>query len=35
MFGNSLYVNNARYATFPGPDTEFWLTKLNIKDVQP
>jgi sugar lactone lactonase YvrE len=35
MFGNSLYVNNARYTTFPGPDTEYWLTKLNIKDVQP
>jgi hypothetical protein len=35
MFGNSLYVNNARYLTFPGPDTEYWLTKLDIKDVQP
>jgi len=35
MFGNSLYVNNARYTTFPGPDTEYWLTKLDIKDVQP
>lgn len=35
MFGNSLYVNNARYNTFPGPDTEYWLTKLNIKNLQP
>jgi hypothetical protein len=35
MFGNSLYVNNARYNTFPGPDTEYWLTKLDINDVQP
>jgi hypothetical protein len=35
MFGNSLYVNNARYYTFPEPDTEYWLTKLSIRDVQP
>ena len=35
MFGNSLYVNNARYLTEPEADTEYWLTKLSIKDVQP
>jgi sugar lactone lactonase YvrE len=35
MFGNSLYVNNARYTTFPESDTEYWLTRLNIKDIQP
>ena len=29
--GNSLYVNNARYTTFPEADTEYWLTKLKIK----
>ena len=31
IFGNSLYVNNARYTTFPEPNTPFWLTKLNIR----
>ncbi|MDO8861638.1 hypothetical protein Q6D67_07980 [Haliea sp. E1-2-M8] len=34
MHGNSLYVNNARYSTFPGPDTEYWLTRVNITGVQ-
>ena len=34
MFGNSLYVNNARYADFPGLPTEYWITKLNIDDAQ-
>jgi hypothetical protein len=40
MFGDSLYVNNARYDDFPGclpddgPCTEYWVTKLNIYDVQ-
>ena len=42
MHGDSLYVNNARYADFPGcfdPNdetscTEYWVTKLNIYDVQ-
>ena len=38
IHGNSLYVNNARYFNFPGclPDgcTEYWITKLNIYDVQ-
>ena len=39
--GDSLYVNNARYFNFPGclpePDgcTEYWITKLNIYDVDP
>jgi sugar lactone lactonase YvrE len=32
--GDSLYVNNARYCDFPGPPTEYWVTKLNIYDVQ-
>jgi len=38
IFGNSLYVNNARYVLFdlffPGPfppDTQYWLTKLGIR----
>jgi len=33
IFGNSLYVNNARYATPfpPAPDTPFWVTKLKIR----
>mgnify|MGYP001827497946 CR=1 FL=1 len=33
IFGNSLYVNNARYATPfpPEPDTPFWVTKLKIR----
>jgi len=31
FFGNSLYVNNARYLTFPEADTEYWLTRLDIK----
>src|SRR6056297_908479 len=35
MFGGSLYVNNARYLTFPGPDTEYWITRLDVMDVQP
>jgi sugar lactone lactonase YvrE len=32
IFGNSLYVNNARYTIEfpPAPDTPFWITKLNI-----
>jgi hypothetical protein len=34
MHGDSLYVNNARYADFPGLPTEYWVTKLNIFDVQ-
>jgi len=32
--GDSLYVNNARYWDIPGPPTEYWITKLNIYDVQ-
>jgi hypothetical protein len=31
IFGNSLYVNNARYAEFPGGDTEYWITKLKLR----
>ena len=31
IFGNSLYVNNARYTTFPEPNTPYWLTKLNTR----
>jgi sugar lactone lactonase YvrE len=34
IFGNSLYVNNARYSQYPWVGTEFWITKLNIYDVQ-
>jgi sugar lactone lactonase YvrE len=34
MHGDSLYVNNARYFDFPGPPTEYWITKLNIYDVE-
>jgi hypothetical protein len=32
--GNSLYVNNARYFTFPESTTEYWITKLDISDVE-
>jgi sugar lactone lactonase YvrE len=32
FFGNSLYVNNARYTTFPEADTEYWLTRLDIRE---
>ena len=35
MFGNSLYVNNGRYYDFPTPETKYWITKLDIRDVQP
>ena len=34
MHGDSLYVNNARWGEFPEPDTQYWITKLNIYDVQ-
>jgi len=34
MHGDSLYVNNARYWDFPGLPTEYWITKLNIYDVE-
>jgi sugar lactone lactonase YvrE len=30
MFGGTLYVNNARYEVFPEPDTEYWLTRLQL-----
>jgi sugar lactone lactonase YvrE len=35
IFGNSLYVNNARYYDFPVPENKYWITKLDIRDVQP
>jgi len=35
IFGNSLYVNNARYCVDPqpatGPDAEYWVTKITIR----
>lgn len=32
LFGNSLYVNNARYEIFPSPpDSQYWVTKLSIR----
>ena len=34
MHGDSLYVNNARYWDYPGLPTEYWITKLNIYDVE-
>lgn len=34
LFGNSLYVNNARYRDFPQFDTQYWTTKLSIYDVE-
>jgi len=40
LHGDSLYVNNARYFDYPGclpdPDgcTQYWITKLNIYDVE-
>ncbi len=33
-FGNSIYVNNARYLVPPEPDTEYWITKLDIHAIQ-
>ncbi|MEJ8567761.1 hypothetical protein [Elongatibacter sediminis] len=34
IFGDSIYVNNARYFDFPQPDTEYWVTRLNLFDIQ-
>jgi hypothetical protein len=31
IFGNSLYVNNARYFDFPEPATAYWFTKVTIR----
>ena len=31
IFGNSLYVNNARYFDFPEPTTTYWFTKVTIR----
>jgi sugar lactone lactonase YvrE len=33
MHGDSLYVNNARWGEFPEADTEYWVTKINIYDL--
>jgi hypothetical protein len=33
MHGDSLYVNNARYLEFPGLPTEYWVTRINIYDI--
>jgi hypothetical protein len=35
FLGGALYVNNARYFTFPGPDTEYWLTRLKLNKFKP
>jgi hypothetical protein len=34
IFGNSLYVNNARYFDFPEPTTTYWFTKVTIRPTQ-
>lgn len=34
MHGSSLYVNNARYFDWPAPPTEYWITKIDIFDVE-
>jgi hypothetical protein len=34
IFGNSLYVNNARYCDLPKPDTKYWVTRLTIRPVE-
>lgn len=31
IFGNALYVNNARYCDFPAPDTQYWISKAPIR----
>ena len=33
ILGSALYVNNARYTTFPEADTDYWLTRLKIKST--
>ncbi|TXS95934.1 hypothetical protein FV139_00005 [Parahaliea maris] len=35
ILGDSLYVNNAHYTTYPEPDTPYELTKLKLKEVEP
>jgi sugar lactone lactonase YvrE len=41
LHGDSLYLNNARYFSYPGclpePDgcTQYWITKVNIYDIGP
>jgi hypothetical protein len=32
IFGDSLYVNNARYTSFPALPTEYWITKIRLHD---
>jgi hypothetical protein len=27
-FGNRLYLVNARFTTPPGPDVDYWITKI-------
>lgn len=34
IFGNSLYVNNARYFDFPEPATAYWFTKVTIRPTK-
>ena len=34
IFGNSLYVNNARYFDFPEPTTPYWFTKVTIRPTK-
>lgn len=34
IFGNSLYVNNARYFDFPEPTTTYWFTKVTIRPTK-
>jgi len=34
IFGGALYVNNARYRTFPQSDTEYDITRLSIRKVK-
>ena len=34
IFGDSLYVNNARYFDFPEPTTTYWFTKVTIRPTK-
>jgi hypothetical protein len=34
IFGDSLYVNNARYFDFPEPTTKYWFTKVTIRPTK-
>jgi outer membrane protein assembly factor BamB len=33
LAADALWVANARFGTEPGPDTEYWLTRLPLADV--